>query len=42
MWLKADGFKNLIDVWWKGIEVSGAKSYVVAKKLKAIKLKLKC
>ena len=42
MWLKAKDFKNLIDVWWKGIEVRGASNYVVADKLKAIKLKLKC
>ena len=42
MWLKAEGFKNLIDVWWKGIEVRGANNYVVAEKLKAIKIKPKC
>ena len=42
MWLKAEGLKNLIDVWWNGIEIRGASSYVVAEKLKAIKLKLKC
>ena len=42
MWLKVEGFKNLIDVWWKGMEVRGANSYVVEEKQKAIKLKLKC
>ena len=26
MWLKAKGFKNLIDVWWKSFEVRGTNS----------------
>ena len=42
MWLKAEGFKNLIEKWWKIFEGRGAGSYVVAAKLKALKLKLEC
>ena len=42
MWLKRKGFKSLIDGWWtKSFEVRGVSSFVVAKKLKALKIKLK-
>ena len=42
MWLKAEGFKKLIDDSWKSFEVRGASSYVVAEKVKALKFKIKC
>ena len=41
MWLKTEGFKSLIDRWWKSFEVRGTGSFVVAEKLKALKIKLK-
>ena len=41
MWLKTEGFKSLIDGWWKRFDVRGASSFVVAEKLKALKIKLK-
>ena len=41
MWLKAEGFKNLIDKWWKSFEFRGTSSFVVAKRLKSLKHKLK-
>ena len=42
MWLKAKGFKNLIDDWWKSFEFRGVSSFVVTEKLKALKSKIKC
>ena len=41
MWLKEEGFKGLIDSWWKSFELSGVSSFKVEEKLKALKLKLK-
>ena len=41
MWFKTEGFKSLIDGWWKSFEVRGVDSFVVAEKLKALKIKLK-
>ena len=41
MWLKTEGFKILIDGWWKSFDVRGASSFVVVEKLKALKIKLK-
>ncbi|KAJ9673635.1 hypothetical protein PVL29_023281 [Vitis rotundifolia] len=41
MWLKVDGFKNLIQGWWQGVEVSGRASFRLAFKLKALKQKIK-
>ena len=37
MWLKKEGFKTLIDEWWKSFEIRGIGSYVLTKKLKALK-----
>ena len=40
--LKTCGLKQKVTkVWWKSFEVRGASSYVMAEKLKALKLKLK-
>ena len=37
MWLKKEGFKTLIDDWWRSFEIRGTGSYVLTKKLKALK-----
>ena len=41
MWLKVEGFKDLVHSWWQGIEVGGSASYKLASKMKEIKQKLK-
>ncbi|XP_034674619.1 uncharacterized protein LOC117905870 [Vitis riparia] len=41
MWLKVEGFKDLIRSWWRGIEVRGSASFRLAVKMKEIKQKLK-
>ena len=41
MWLKVEGFLDLIRYWWRGIEVRGTTSYRLAAKMKEIKQKLK-
>ncbi|RVX14869.1 hypothetical protein CK203_012174 [Vitis vinifera] len=41
MWLKAEGFQELIKGWWQGIVVSGRPSYRLATKLKGLKQNLK-
>ena len=41
MWLKVEGFQDLIRSWWWEIEVRGSASFRLATKLKEIKQKLK-
>ena len=41
MWLKETGFKNLIYEWWHSCEISESGSFVLIKKKKALKCKLK-
>ena len=41
MWLKIDGFKDLVRSWWNGYSVEGYNSYCIAEKLKALKKDLK-
>ncbi|RVW43419.1 putative mitochondrial protein [Vitis vinifera] len=41
MWLKVEGFKDLLKAWWEGDNFNGAASYVLAEKLKVVKTKLK-
>ncbi|RVW26614.1 hypothetical protein CK203_103918 [Vitis vinifera] len=41
MWLKVDGFQELIHSWWQGIEVRGSASFRLDTKLKVVKQKLK-
>ncbi|RVW31784.1 hypothetical protein CK203_099460 [Vitis vinifera] len=41
MWLKVEGFQDMIRRWWWEIEVRGSASYRLATKLKEIKQKLK-
>jgi len=37
MWLKIDGFKDRVHSWWNRYSFSGTPSFVLAKKLKALK-----
>ena len=37
MWLKIEGFKDLVRSWWNGYFVEGYSSHCIAKKLKALK-----
>jgi hypothetical protein len=41
MWLKADGFKERVQRWWESYIFQGTPSYIVACKLKALKMDLK-
>ncbi|RVW85327.1 putative ribonuclease H protein [Vitis vinifera] len=41
MWLRVEGFKDLLRSWWQGMVVSGRASYKLATKLKGMKEKLK-
>ena len=37
MWLKEDGFKEVLRQWWEGIQASGSASFILTEKLKALK-----
>ncbi|RVW76004.1 hypothetical protein CK203_052807 [Vitis vinifera] len=37
MWLKEEGFKELLRGWWQGFNYSGSYSFVLSEKLKALK-----
>ena len=41
MWLKADGFTDLLRGWWQGFEVRGRASFRLATKMKELKQKIK-
>ena len=41
MWLKAEGFKDLLKGWWQGLSFQGSASFILAEKLKGLKGKLK-
>ena len=41
MWLKFEGFKDLLRGWWQSLHFSGSFSFVLASKLKALKGVLK-
>ena len=41
MWLKEEGLKTLVEEWWRSYEVRGTGSFVLTKKLKALKTRLK-
>ena len=38
MWLKEEGFKEVLRKWWEGIQVSGSIDFILTEKLKALKL----
>ncbi|WJZ95377.1 hypothetical protein VitviT2T_014152 [Vitis vinifera] len=37
MWLKSEGFKEVMRQWWEGIQVNGSASFILTEKLKALK-----
>ena len=37
MWLKEEGFKEVLRKWWEGIQVSGSTGFILTEKLKALK-----
>jgi hypothetical protein len=41
MWLKAEGFGELVQGWWDSYQIEGTPSFILAKKLKALKSDLK-
>ena len=41
MWLKAEGFMEQVKKWWESYQFYGTPSYILAHKLKALKLDLK-
>ena len=41
MWLKAEGFKELLKSWWQSLSFCGTHSYILVAKLKALKGLLK-
>jgi hypothetical protein len=41
MWLKVKGFVGLVKQWWDSYSFQGSPSFVLARKLKALKLDLK-
>ncbi|RVW47166.1 hypothetical protein CK203_070193 [Vitis vinifera] len=41
MWLKLEGFKDLLKSWWEGDNFSGSSSFILVEKLKVLKSKLK-
>ena len=41
MWLKVEGFKELIRDWWQNFEFRGTHSYVLMEKMKDLKAKIK-
>ena len=41
MWLKVEGFKDLVKNWWERYSVLGSFSHILAIKLKALKQYLK-
>ena len=41
MWLKEEGFKDLLKEWWQSLRFNGSFSFILAEKLKALKAILK-
>ena len=41
MWLKEEGFEEVLRKWWEGIQVSGSANFILSEKLKALKLILR-
>ena len=41
IWLKVEGFKDLLKSWWEGDSFNGSSSFILAEKLKILKAKLK-
>ncbi|RVW72233.1 hypothetical protein CK203_054933 [Vitis vinifera] len=41
MWLKVEGIKELMKSWWEGVSFNGSASFMMAEKIKVLKVKLK-
>ena len=41
MWLKAEGLGEMVRGWWESYQFDGTPSFILAKKLKALKIDLK-
>ena len=41
MWLKVEGFKELLKLWWQSLSFNGTYSVFLASKMKALKAFLK-
>ena len=41
MWLKLEGFKDMVRSWWMGYSANGSFSHILVAKLKAFKHDLK-
>jgi hypothetical protein len=41
MWLKAEGFGEMVRGWWESYQFDGTPSFILVKKLKALKIDLK-
>ena len=41
MWLKKNGFKDLLRTWWLGLHFGGFFSFILSEKLKVLKVILK-
>ena len=41
MWLKEEGFKDVLRTWWEGLNFFGVASFILVEKLKAVKPLLK-
>ena len=42
MWLKEEGFKTVLRLWWEGLNFRGFASFILYEKLKALKPILRC
>ena len=41
MWLQAEGFGEMVRGWWDSYQFDGSPNFILAKKLKALKMDLK-
>ena len=41
MWIKEEGFKELIREWWQSLSFNRSKSFILIEKIKALKSKIK-
>ena len=41
MWLKEKDFKDLMRLWWEGLNFSGSASFILVEKMKALKFILR-
>ena len=41
MWLKVEGFQDLMKGWWQGVPICRTGSFILSRKMKEVKLLLK-